>query len=166
MSDLTAERLRELLHYDPETGEFTRLVDGAFGRFRAGDRCLSVSPQGYIQIAIDGRCRLAHRLAWLYVTGEEPPPVLDHINCVRSDNRWSNIRAATTAQNNANKRKYRTNTSGGKGVYWDREKARWRARVRLGGRSIHVGYFSDIEDASRAYAAAARLHFGEFARAA
>jgi hypothetical protein len=95
---LTAERLREILGYDPETGLFTRLV--RTGRIRAGEVAGTAHSRGYRSIVIDGRVYLSHRLAWLYVHGEWPPEQIDHINRNRADNRLVNLRAAKQSQNN------------------------------------------------------------------
>jgi hypothetical protein len=106
---LTAERLRELLHYDPDTGVFTWLrVKGR--RVRVGALSGKANGGGYFQIGVDGRIYYAHRLAWLYVHGEWPVASIDHVNCDRCDNRLANLRPATKAQNAANARK-RTDTS-------------------------------------------------------
>lgn len=98
---LTAERLRELLTYDPETGEFRwRYTRGCRAR---GQIAGTVTCLGYLTIAIDGRKYKAHRLAWLHVHGEWPYPEIDHINRIKLDNRLVNLRRATRAENNANR---------------------------------------------------------------
>ena len=99
-SQLTVERLRELLSYDPATGKFLWRV----GRqcMRAGAVAGATEVQGYRVIKIDGKIYKAHRLAWLYVTGEWPPEEIDHKNTDPQDNVWSNLRLATHSQNQAN----------------------------------------------------------------
>jgi hypothetical protein len=162
---LTAERLRELLHYNPETGIFTRLVRTA-RRVRVGDIAGSLNRGGYWQIAVDGRSYLAHRLAWFYMTGKWPTGDLDHHNLCGSDNSWTNLRQATDSQNNANRRLRSTNTSGLKGVSWSKARSKWHARIKINGKDRHLG-FSDCRAAAHfAYVIAADEAFGEFARAA
>ncbi len=91
-------------------------------------------------------------------------PVVDHINGNSLDNRRSNLRAATPSQNGANARRSRANSTGFKGVYFARERNKWAARIKVNYREIGLGRFSSAEDAARAYDAAARKHFGEFAQ--
>ena len=87
---LTAERLRERLHYDAETGVFTRRFGS--GHARAGDMAGTVHRTGYVRISIDGGKYTAHHLAWLYVHGVWPSDQIEHINRKRSDNRIANLR--------------------------------------------------------------------------
>lgn len=91
-------------------------------------------------------------------------PMVDHRSGDGLDNQRSNLRPATPAQNAANQPLYRNNTSGYKGVTWREDLRRWRAKIKAGGRQIHLGYFDRADDAARAYDAAAFELFGEFAR--
>lgn len=148
---LTAARLRELLHYDPETGVFTWLVSNT-KRVRVGGIAGCTSDHGYIRIAIDGVQHRAHRLAWLYMTGEWPAHQIDHINGTRDDNRIKNLRQATDAQNRQNLRKPRSdNRCGMLGVCANRD--RWRAVIQVGGKFKHIGTFDTPELAGAAYLA-------------
>lgn len=88
----------------------------------------------------------------------------DHKNGNGLDNRRANLRIATTSQNLANRGKTRRNTSGYKGVMWFKRKRKWYARIRVSGKSVHLGYFDDPIDAAKAYDDAALKHFGEFAK--
>jgi hypothetical protein len=162
--NLTAERLRELLHYDPGTGEFTWLVSTS-NRVRAGETAGTTDGR-YRQIKIDGRIYRSHQLAWLYVTGKWSSGHLDHINGDPSDNRLTNLRPATSSQNGANSRKGVNNKSGFKGVSWHAQNQRWRARIMVGRRQIFLGLFADPAAAHTAYITAAKEYFGEYARAA
>jgi hypothetical protein len=164
MSELTAERLRELLHYNPETGEFTWLAAPRAQR-QAGDRA-GFANNGYRLIGIAGHRYYEHRLAWLYMAGEWPPENIDHRDLDRANNRWTNLRLATYSQNAQNRPIGKANTSGYKGVYWHKIDEKWRAVIRVGGRRKHLGLFNDKEAAHAAYVAAAEKHYGEFARAA
>jgi hypothetical protein len=162
---LTAERLRELLSYDPETGIFTWIARPALCN-RIGAMAGSFDTRGYLRIQIDGRGHKYHRLAWLYVNGEWPKKGLDHINGVKDDNRICNLREATDSQNAANCAARPCNTSGFKGVYLEsRSKTqKWRARVQVSGKLRNFGSFTDQTTAMIAYNFAALKHYGKFAR--
>lgn len=160
---LTAERLREVLRYDPETGGFT-WIKATGKKVRPGKPAGSVSKtHGYAILGVDGTSYRAHRLAWLYVYGHFPEGHIDHINGDTSDNRLCNLREATRTQNLANSRRYKNNKSGLKGVHWHPQSGKWRVQVRLNRRNHHVGLFADRHDAHRAYLDAASQLFGEFA---
>lgn len=156
---LTAAELREILCYDPETGVFTRRIQTS-KRIKPGDVCKTVAANGYVIISVKARRYTAHRLAWLYVHGEWPIGMLDHVNGVRTDNRIANLRLATQHQQNGNLRIRSDNKSGFKGVCWDKRQQRWR--VTLCGK--HIGQANTKEEAARLYDEAARRVFGEFAR--
>jgi hypothetical protein len=163
---LTAERLKELLHYDPGTGVFT--WNARTGRQVAGQVAGTVNLGTRIQIKIDGRTYKAHRLAWLYVHGQWPRGAIDHIDGSALNNAIANLRECTMSQNQANKRRRVDNASGFKGVYLnsDRKVPTWIAEIRQNGRKIHLGTFKSPEEAHRAYVEAAERIYGEFARAA
>ena len=159
---LTAERLREVLIYDPETGRFTRRAKtGKKGLVGALVGCQK--PDGRWLIAIDGKTFFASRLAWLYVHGKWPVSDVDHINRDPSDDRLANLRAATRGQNMANKTIHKNNKSGLKGVHLHPETGKWRAQIRINRKSRHLGLFSTKGEASAAYLSAALTQFGDFA---
>jgi hypothetical protein len=106
ISTLNHRQLLVLFSYDPDTGLFTRLVTTG-SRSQAGEIAGSKDSQGYWQISINHRVHRAHRLAWLYMMGEWPDAEIDHRDLNRSNNRWSNLRPATRAQNEAVKVRYR-----------------------------------------------------------
>ena len=158
---LTPERVREILHYAPDTGVFTWLVSARSQR--AGDKAGCVGPGGYIFIKYRRRLYRAHRLACLYMNGRWPADHTDHINGDKQDNRWSNLREATCSQNLANRGPQKNNTSGFKGV--QPHNGKWRARVWCGGRVFDAGSgFETPEEAHVAYMATAKQLHGEFAR--
>lgn len=165
---LTQERLKEVLHYNPDTGVFTRLLRNRHARkFGAVGTVLgSLKASGYIFIDIDGCRYRAHRLAWLYMTGAFPDFQIDHENNNRSANWWSNLRPATNQQNQANSRCSSNNKTGFKGVYWSKSHGKYAAKINPDRRQIHLGVFESPEDAHEAYAVAAKKYFGEFGRAA
>lgn len=158
---LTATRLRRILVYDPSTGVFTRLV--ASGSAKVGDRAGCVNATGYIVIRILDRLYLAHRLAWLYVYGRWPKEQIDHRDRDRSNNRFTNLREASNAQNQMNAKKKR-GLSRYKGVSWREQTKRWQVHISINGRSTYLGARHDEEAARDLYMAAAVRHFGQFAR--
>jgi hypothetical protein len=164
-NDITAERLRELLHYDPDTGWFTWLVSrGRWGGINADARAGGLdSNSGYRRIRINGKLHYEHRLVWLWRHGAMPTHRIDHINNVRDDNRLSNLREATHVQNLANVGLSVNNTSGHKGVYWAKRDQRWRAQIGDNYKLVSLGGFVNLEDAAAAYRAAALARHGEFA---
>ena len=162
MSELTAERLRDLLDYDPETGIF-RCRRGR-GRTPAGAIAGSPYGKGYLGIKIDYRLYYNHRLAWLYMTGEWPKDQVDHKNRIRDDNRWENLREATNGQNTVNS--VRSKASGlPRGVYLRRRKRPYKAQIVKDGKWHNLGAYSTVDEASQAYQVAAAKFHGEFFQA-
>lgn len=158
---ITQAELKKLLHYDPETGIFTR-------RIRRSNRPAGVvvgswDMMGYLTIWCLGKSHKSHRLAWLYMTGSWPERHIDHINGVPHDNRWCNLRQAEVCENMWNARIASTNTSGIKGVCWDRLRQKWKARFRVNGRVCNVGRFETREEAADAVRKAREKHHGLFA---
>jgi hypothetical protein len=161
---LTRARLRELLHYDPKTGQF-RWRKRPRNGLRRGPAAGCVSQQGYRYISIDRRVYREHQLAWFYMTGRWGRPTIDHRDRDATNNRWDNLRRATASQNNANRRRPRQNTSGYKGVCRCRKSGKWRAFIGRNRQIIYLGRFPTPQAAHAAYVAAARKLFGGFARA-
>ena len=159
-NELTAEKLRELLHYEPETGIFTRKVSTAHN-VKVGDVAGSQDRHGYLRIMVQSRRYKAHRLAWLYVYGEWPTDQIDHINRIRADNRIANLREVTNKQNLQNAGKSSHNTSGHTGVYWYKRDSKWVAHIRHNHKLIHLGYFNTIEEAIAARKAAEKLYWAD-----
>lgn len=143
---MTHERLLELLYYEPDTGVFTWKINRA-GTAKAGRVAGTKHVKNYLQIRVQGRVYRAHRLAWFYVYGVWPAADIDHINGLRDDNRIANLRQATSAENHQNRKKYNTNTSGHTGVYWEKCASKWRARLMINGKYLHLGMFDSIEAA-------------------
>lgn len=157
---LTQERLKSLLQYNQDTGEFTWLVSA--GRVMAGKKAGCLIRDGYINIRVDSIIYRAHRLAWFYITGSWPQNDIDHINGVRNDNRLCNLRPATRSQNLANMRLTAKNTSGFKGASFFPRLGCWKSRIRHKGKQITIGYFATPEEAHAAYCAEATKLNGEF----
>lgn len=161
MSDLGQKCLRDLIDYNHDTGVFTWRA--ARPGCRSGDECGRVNTSGYLEIGFLGKLHHAHRLAFLYMTGEMPLQSVDHINRNKLDNRWVNLRLASQSQNMANVVVRPNNTSGFPGVTWDKDRQKWRAQIRVAGKKTNLGRFADFDDAKAAVSAAARDQWGEFA---
>jgi hypothetical protein len=158
MTILTQERLKEVLRYDPESGQFFWIIKKAV-RTRIGDRAgWTRKRAGYRTILIDGKSYMEHRLAWLYVYGKFPD-LLDHINRDPSCNRIDNLREATQKQNTRNRKSIKT---GLKGAYWKKRNNKWASSICCDGKQVHLGYFDTAEEAHVAYCVAAKEKFGEF----
>ena len=162
--NLSVERLREVISYDPTTGIFEWKGDN-HGNRRHGDIAGHLDKRrGIRQIYIDGILYLAHRLAWLYFYGQWPEDQIDHINCNPSDNRICNLRESTQAENTRNTRIAKNNSSGYKGVSRHPNTTKWRARITYLRVEYHLGLFDTAEEAYAAYCAAAKRLHKEFAR--
>lgn len=145
---ITQEALKTLLNYNPDTGIFTWL--NTCGGRKVGSIAGAKHPKGYIRIQLKGRTNLAHRLAWVYMTGNWPTKDIDHINGIRDDNRFSNLREATRSENMQNLKQTSTsNRTGYLGVYTNREK--FSARITINGVRNHLGTYNTAEEASEAY---------------
>ncbi len=158
---ITIQRLKELVTYDAETGCFAwvRRMRGV----KPGRAPGHLAAHGYWTIRLDQRPYYAHRLAWLYMTGEWPALEVDHINGNPSDNRWTNLRAADRTQNVVNRPRRRDSSSGFKGVYRARS-GRFTCQVRIDGKARHLGTFDTAEEAFAARNAEAQRLYGEFYR--
>ena len=166
-NDLTAEYVRSILHYEPNSG---RLIwkprsspywwNGKFSGVTAG----YLDTKGHRQVEIDGVAYIAARIIWLIQTGEWPDREVDHENVTPDDNRWFNLRLATTGENCRNKTKRPDNTSGFKGVSWRADRSRWLARITYEGVTYYLGSFISADDAYSAYCTAAKSIHGDFAR--
>lgn len=141
--------LRQLFNYCELTGVF-RYAEKTCRKVVVG-KVAGALKNGYVRIYINRIGYLAHRLAWVYSHGREPSDCLDHINGNRSDNRITNLREASIAENNQNRVPFKKNSSGHQGVNWDASSSKWRAKVYLKGKCIDLGHFSDKEDAAKAY---------------
>lgn len=157
---ITQKRLKELLHYNPETGSLTWKVDKA--RAKAGDEAGSIRynrhPQ-YREVKIDGAMYMTHRLAWLYIHGDLPEDQIDHIDGNGLNNQLSNLRDVSPFENQRNRRVGKANTSGTMGVTFCSDRGTWRARINTESGRVHLGFFADIKEAI-AVRKAAEVEFG------
>lgn len=157
-ADLTPERLKELLNYDPGTGAFTWKQHRGV---KAGKTAGSLA-EGYVLIRLDYKLQKAHRLAWLYVHGVLPSGDIDHINGDRADNRIANLRDVSRSVNLQNQRSAHPNNRHGRmGATFHSYSGLWRAGIQVDGKHVPLGYFKTAEEASQAYVVAKRrLHEG------
>lgn len=160
---VTQTRVRELLNYDESSGVFTWKMT-TNRRIKVGSIAGSISIKGYHVIRFDGHLHYSHRLAWLYVNGEIGLFEIDHIDGDRKNNRISNLRLASTAQNSMNRGEYKNNTSGLKGVYHDKQRGTWRALIRKDRKRYFLGDFSTPEAAHSKYLSVSKELFGRFVR--
>jgi hypothetical protein len=163
MKTITQQALKSALHYDPETGLFTHICDTRYKK--AGEQAGYVARNGYrcIYIQSSDKIYYAHRLAFLYMTGELPKEQVDHINRVKTDNRWDNLREVSQAENNRNLSLRKDNKSGYRGVHWAKANQKWHASICVDGKSISLGYFTDAAEAGAAAEEARKRYFGKFA---
>lgn len=162
---LTADAVRDMLRYDPQSGNFWWCK----GR-RVGQIAGTISKYGYVRITITHkslmRRYMAHRLAWLYTHGEWPKKQIDHRDGVRSNNSLANLREASRAQNAANAKV--RNKNGFKGVAFHKARTsrrKFAAVIKIGTKQKTLGYFVTAKEAHDCYVASARVVHGEFARA-
>lgn len=156
---LTQQRLKELLSYDPETGVFTWIAP-ASNRARKGMPAGHKSPAGYITIRIDRKLQMAHRLAWLYMTGTWPAQQVDHRNTRRDHNAWANLRLATHAENCRNAGISRNNTTGFKGV--SKHGVSYRAECFANRKRVRKSGFASADEAATWIANTRAEMHGEF----
>lgn len=146
----TAETLRLLFHYSPEDGVFTRLkqVDA---RFPVGQTVGHRASNGYVRFTVAGYRTTAHRLAWLYMTGEWPTNDIDHIDGDRTNNRWSNLRHVSRSVNlqNIRQAKSHNRSTGLLGAY--QCGARFTSRIQILGKDKYLGVFATAQEAHLAY---------------
>lgn len=153
--------LKELLEYDSETGIWTWLVSR--GRAKAGSVAGTIHHHGYRQIMINEKIYRAARLAHFYMTGEWPENDMDHINRIRDDDRWENLRPANRSENTINRGIRKDNTSGHKGVHWCKAKGQWVAQIVANKKHRYLGSFVDLNEAIAARKKAELKYHGEFA---
>jgi len=170
---MTRDEIAELIEYSPERGDFfwkerdrkwfksERACNAWNARFAHGFAG-SFNRRGYHHISINGVFYQAHRLAWLLAHGEDAPEDIDHIDGDPSNNRISNLRAVSHAENGRNRKLGGNNTSGVMGVGWNDKAGKWQSRIGIGGSSKSLGYFDDIKSAASARREAERrLNFHE-----
>ena len=146
MSNFDFSFLEEYLEYNIDSGKFTWVKSPA-RVVKAGSAAGRLRPDGYVNIQIKGRLYFAHRLAWLITHREWPEDQIDHINGNRADNRISNLRKVSRAQNGQNRKTNKNSATGITGVTWNKKRKTWIARIMVNKKAIHLGYFDSKEDA-------------------
>lgn len=158
---LTQAALRSVLRLEDDGHLYW--IKRTSNRIHVGDRAGSLGFNGYWVIRIFGKLHYEHQLVWFWHHGVMPRR-LDHADVNSWNNKIVNLREATASQNGANQRIAIDNTSGHKGVSWNKRLSKWHAYICVNRKRIHLGFHEKIEDAAAAYAAAASEHFKEFAR--
>lgn len=180
---VTPAEVQELLQYHPETGAFTwkprplKFCTAGAGRYTqernkavfdanyAGTSALTAhNPGGYLRGNLFGRSLMAHRAAFACVLGRWPLGQVDHINGVRDDNRWANLRESTNQQNQWNSSPAKGSSSQYVGVSWDSKSGKWAAYISPENKKVHLGYFECELEAAKARDKAAHQMFGDYAR--
>ena len=162
---LTQERALQAFDYNPVTGKlFWKVFTSRRVKVgqEAGSLNTSGAAKGYISVRIDTKLYLAHRVIWLMVHGEWPEQDTDHLDLNRSNNKLSNLRTASRAQNMWNRPKLSGNTSGVKGVFRSKTTGNFIASTRCNGKKIHIGVYKTIEEAHKAWIAAVTTYHGSF----
>jgi len=137
--------LKEILYYNPSFGIFVRTKNRS--NYKAGSIAGYENKEGYITIKINDILYSAHRLAFLYMEGFEPPKIVDHINGIKSDNRWSNIRHIDIEGNAKNSKRSKNNKSGVTGVCWNIKSNGWVVYISHEKKNIHLGTRAGFFDA-------------------
>lgn len=161
--ELTQSQLKLELHYDSETGVFTRNI-ARCNSVKIGDVAGCNHNRGYIAVRLLGFTYLAHRLAWMYIHGKFPEYYIDHVSGNRSDNRIVNLREANYTQNCHNRKVQYNNTTSFAGVTYDIRKQKYLARCTVNNFRYHLGYFDTVEEAYLVRDKFARENFKEFYR--
>ena len=173
-ADITPELLRQLLHYEPETGKLfwkPRTPDMFQDRQKTKEhQCklwnsanagreafTAIDFKGYAHGKVFNMMFKAHRVAWAIHSGKHPEHQIDHINGDPNDNRLCNLREASSKQNSMNRGMTKANKSGVVGVHFIKNSGKWRAAIRIDGRCFNIGYFRTLEDAAKARKEYARI---------
>ena len=160
--NLTIQRLKELYHYDPELGIFTRLKKTS-NRGSLGVVSGHTRKDGYQMLRIDGNLYFVHRLAWFYIT-ETWPKEIDHIDGNPSNNVWTNLREASSSQNKINRKTGKKSRDIPKGVCWHKGANKWMAQVSQGKHKMYLGLFDTIDEALQEYEIASKELHGQYKR--
>ena len=162
VKNVSHRQLTETLSYNSLTGKFRRLKRTTTW-VKVGEQPGFINGHGYWEIGINGDHYLASRLAWFYVH-KKWPKFIDHINGIRLDNRISNLRSVTHLENNKNKKINRNHSIGAKGVIRLKKYPKFRARIMVDNKPIHLGYFDSVAAAHEAYCRASAKYHGKYGR--
>jgi|SRR5215469_1495376 len=163
-NDLSPELIKSYFDYSPQTGKLT-WINRPARRIHIGDIAGFPDDQGRIKIGVSGKEYFAHRIVWVWMTGKWPDKEIDHINENPSDNRWENLREATPSQNHRNRGKQKNNTTGFKGVTFDKRRGKYIAGIKLNQKRYSAGNcFSTPEEAYEAVCKLALTLHGDWSR--
>lgn len=158
---LDQNTLKKIVTYDPETGDFIKIKCRRTDWL--GKVAGTIGKKGYRSISVNNKPYLAHRLAWLYVTGEWPYEI-DHRDGNKLNNKFDNLRISSDSENMHNQGKRKNNTSGYKGVTYNKNAKKWSAQIKINWKTKYLGLFSCPTAAHFSYCRAAKQYHGEFAR--
>jgi hypothetical protein len=168
--------LRQLLRYEPDTGKLFWRKRGpewflSLRSWKRWNTCFAdrmamnqANTHGYMQGTLLSRKEQAHTVIWIMQTGRPPKVCIDHKDGCRSNNRWDNLREATVAENNRNRRLNGSSASGVKGVTWNKARSKWQARIVTDGTHVFLGLFETVDGARKAYRSASCNLHGAFVR--
>lgn len=162
LSGFTKAELTENIDWNLEAGV------GVYNKTRSGCKGVGVEagayhPNGYRKVTINGKVLLIHRIIY-FLKNDHCPKYIDHINQIKDDNRIENLRGCTNQENQRNTGIRKDNKSGFKGVSWYKSSNKWRAKITVSGKIIHLGYFNTAKEASEAYEEHAKVEFRDFYR--
>ncbi|MDU5780733.1 MAG: HNH endonuclease [Pantoea sp.] len=157
LKQISRDEVLAALVYHKENGFFT--WKKTHGKSREGQIAGSMTKSGYIRINIGGQSYMVHRLVWLVENNDIPLEDIDHIDRDKTNNKITNLRLASRHQNMVNTGVYRNNSSGIKGVGFDKREGRWRAYICINYKNISLGYGVDFEDAVRLRKEAEKVYF-------
>lgn len=163
MDLVSLDRLKELLSYDPSTGEWVWIKPSKRGMKPGAVAGTKTHKSGYGQVCVDGKLYLTHRLAWFYMTGTWPEHEVDHKDGVPGHDQWDNLRKATVLQNRHNVKGHKDSSTGVKGVSWVAKRGVYLARICHEGAKLFLGTFGSLQEASAARKEAELRYFGKFA---
>ncbi len=155
-NNLTHEEVKEYFDYDPKTGKFFWAKAPWRHKYLLGKEISCVNSSGYVVVHFKRHMYYIHRLIWLWMTGSWPKQFIDHINCIKTDNKWGNLREATASENKKNIKAFRNNSSGYKGIHWDKRNKKWYVHINLG--------YADLNNAIKIYNEIALKYHGEYAK--
>ena len=158
-NDYTLADVKRTYRYDPITGIFI-FISGK----KKGQLAGKMTARGYVRITVNGKSRYAHRVAWLYMTGDFPSLLIDHVNGHKWDNRFCNLRNSSYCENGYNRKRGVNNTSGRVGVHWVKRVGMYRVDIKRNKERIVIGNFRSYDEACAARDAAEIQHFGDFRR--
>ena len=158
-TQITAAEARAAWDYDVETGDFRWKVRSS-KCVRLGEIAGASTSNGYTRLRLNGVEYLAHRIAWLYVYGEHPSNLIDHIDGNKKNNAIANLRVVTMSENSQNqKRAMSGNKCGVLGVTFEKQTKKFKASINIGGVvSKTLGRFNTAEEAHQVYLNAKRIH--------